>query len=114
ERLANSPGGNILLMAGLIFLVLCIFFPVAIYCFCLALVNRRRHPLMISGSWDFAGVLFALSGFLLIGGPLVLEGLNRTGRSLWLRSEADSAQTLGEYWWYVRVALWALYFAALA
>jgi hypothetical protein len=69
---------------------------------------------MISGSWDFAGVLFALSGFLLIGGPLVLEGLNRTGRSLWLRSEADSAQTVGEYWWFIRVALWALYFAALA
>jgi hypothetical protein len=69
---------------------------------------------MISGSWDFAGVLFALSGFLLIGGPLILEGLNRTGRSLWLRSEADSAQTVGEYWWFIRVALWALYFATLA
>ena len=101
-------------MAWLIFLVLCILFPVAIYCFFLALINRRRHPTMVSGSWDFAGVLFALSGFLLIGGPLVLAGLNQIWRSLWLRSDSDSALALGENWWFVRLALWALYFGAIS
>jgi hypothetical protein len=101
-------------MAWLIFLILCIFFPVAAYCFVLSLINRRGHPTMISGSWDFAGVLFAVSGFLLIGGPLVLAGLNQTFRNFWLQSESASVSALGEYWWYIRLALWALYFGAIA
>ncbi len=100
-------------MAWLIFLVLCVLFPVALYCFFLALLNRRRHPTMIAGPWDFAGVLFALSGIFLIAGPLILAALNQTMRSLWLRSESASAAVLGEYWWYVRVILWSLYFGAI-
>jgi hypothetical protein len=100
-------------MAWLIFLALCVLFPVGIYCLFLAMINRRTNPTMISGSWDFAGVLLALSGFLLIGGPLLLAAANQALRSLWLRSESESAAAVGEYWWYIRVIFWALYFGAI-
>ena len=39
-------------------------FPLAVYCLVLGLINRRRQPLMVSAGWDFAGLLFAASGFL--------------------------------------------------
>jgi len=46
--------------------------PVAFYLCWLASVNRRTQPTVVSGGWDFAGVLAALSGFLLVGGILLL------------------------------------------
>ncbi len=52
-------------------------FPLAVYCSVLGLVNRRLQPLMISGVWDFVGVLCATSGFLLFVGPYLLSGLFR-------------------------------------
>jgi hypothetical protein len=57
-------------------LLLCFFlFPVAVYCWVLAMVNRRPGPAVVSGPWDFAGLCFAASGFLLIVGPALLTGL---------------------------------------
>jgi hypothetical protein len=50
-------------------------FPLAFYCLVLASWNGRRHPLLVSGPADFAGVLLATSGFLIAGGPLILNGL---------------------------------------
>lgn len=55
-------------------------FPASLYCLFLAMLHQRRRPTIISGPWDFAGVLIALSGFLLVGGStlvLVLEGRAR-------------------------------------
>ena len=49
-----------LLVSFLIFL-----FPLALYCLYLAYINRGRHPFVASGVWDTAGLLLALSGFLL-------------------------------------------------
>jgi hypothetical protein len=95
----------------LVLLVVCVVFPLAVYFFVLAQLNRRRHPVMVSGVWDFAGVLFALSGFLLLGGPFIMATFNQDWRDFWLRSR--SSQGLSEQWWYLRLGLWVLYFAAI-
>lgn len=46
--------------------------PVALYLCWLAAVNRRDKPTVVGGAWDFAGVLAALSGCLLVGGSILL------------------------------------------
>src|SRR5258708_11566556 len=61
-------------MEQLLIFLLCLF-PLAIYFLILAILNRRDHPVAVSGTWDFAGVLLAASGFLLLGGPLLLRTL---------------------------------------
>jgi hypothetical protein len=38
----------------------------------LAAINRRLHPLIVSGSWDAAGLLFAGSGGFLFAFPAIL------------------------------------------
>ena len=62
----------LLLFGGLAFL-----FPLAVYFLILALINSRRRPTLMSGPWDFALVLFALSGFILVGGPSILAHFDR-------------------------------------
>lgn len=47
--------------------------PVAFYLCWLTTVNRRDKPTVVNGAWDFAGVLAALSGFLVVGGLLLLS-----------------------------------------
>jgi hypothetical protein len=95
----------LLLLAGLAFL-----FPIATYCLFLAVVNAREHPTMISGPWDFLGVLFATSGFLLAGGPLLISLVQTSWRqALALGQVGGSAQS----WWLLGVLLWLGYFAAL-
>jgi hypothetical protein len=95
----------------LVLLVVCVVFPLAVYFLVLAQLNRRRHPVMVGGVWDFAGVLFALSGFLLLAGPFIMATFNQDWRDFWMRSR--SSQGLSEQWWYLRLGLWALYFAAI-
>jgi hypothetical protein len=90
-----------------------VVFPLAVYFFVLAQLNRGRHPVMVSGAWDFAGVLFALSGFLLLGGPFIMATLNQDWRDFWLRSPFRSPEGLSEQWWYLRLGIWALYFAVV-
>jgi hypothetical protein len=55
--------------------------PVAIYLLFLAHLNHRRSPAMISGPWDFTFLLLGLSGFLLIGGPLLLVVIDSAWRN---------------------------------
>ena len=62
------------------------FFPLAIYLLILALINSRRRPTMISGPWDFALVLLALSGFILVGGPSILAQFDIFWRYLLLHA----------------------------
>jgi hypothetical protein len=97
----------LILLAFLAFL-----FPLAVYCVILAFLNRRPHPVLVSGAWDFAGVLFAASGFLLIGGPTILAGFNQRWREAWLlrRSPALPGLSLEYRVW---LGLWVLYFIAL-
>lgn len=94
-----------LLLAGLAFL-----FPIATYCLFLAVVNAREHPTMISGPWDFLGALFATSGFLLIGGPLIISLLHsQSGEALARGRLAGTASD----WWALWLVVWIAYFSSL-
>lgn len=66
--LVEGPSLSLFLLHLLLFL-----FPVAVYCLVLAAINRRPHPTLVPGSWDFVGLLFAASGFLLFALPTVLQ-----------------------------------------
>jgi hypothetical protein len=87
--------------------------PIAVYFLVLAIINRRRHPVMVSGPWDFAGVLFASSGILLLGGPAILTGLYEQWRLSWLLGQTRYLQGIGEHWSFW-ISLWLLYFAVVA
>lgn len=84
-------------------LLLAVFlFPIGVYCGVLGMVNRRLRPLLVNGLWDFLGVLFASSGFLLVVGPAVISGQYQ--RNLFEFSfgrPASPQQTLQDIW-----ALW--------
>jgi hypothetical protein len=79
----------------------------------LSTINRKRHPVILSGAWDFAGVLFAASGILLVGGPAILTGLYEHWRFSWLLGQTHYLQGIGENWSFW-ISLWLLYFAVVA
>jgi hypothetical protein len=56
---------------------LCCFGPLTLYLCWLATLNRRPKPTVISGTWDFAFVLAGLSGFLVVGGVLLMDMTTR-------------------------------------
>jgi hypothetical protein len=86
--------------------------PLGCYCLFLAFINKSRHPVVIAGSWDFAGILFAVSGFLLLGGPAALTGLHERWRMSWLLGETRFLVGVGEQW-HFWLSLWVLYFAVV-
>jgi hypothetical protein len=96
-------------------LLLCFFlFPVAVYCWVLALVNRRPGPVMVSGLWDFVGLCFAASGFLLIVGPALLTGLYN--RALQELPQAHQPRMIMAVLWDLldyQWAVWLGYYAAV-
>jgi hypothetical protein len=72
-----------------LFLVgLACLFPLSLYCLFLAMLHQRRHPTVISGRWDFAGVLIALSGFLLVGGTTMVLVLESRARDWFIRGQS--------------------------
>src|SRR5947209_12701248 len=89
--------------------------PLALYLLVLGWVNRRPRPVLMAGTWEFAGVLFALSGFLLFGGPAFLGSLDEQSRWFWLLGEAGSGKPSGGSW---AATIWVvirlLYFALVA
>jgi hypothetical protein len=90
---------------------LAFLFPLAIYLLILGAVNRRRHPLLVPGPWDFTGVLLAASGFLILGGPAALSVLNDQWRQSLVFGDnpTDSAAAEGLWLWWL--ALMVAYFA---
>ncbi len=46
--------------------------PFALYLLWLTTLNRRVHPTILGGGWDFAALLGGLAGFVLFGGGLFL------------------------------------------
>jgi hypothetical protein len=91
--------------------VLTFLIPVAAYCLILATINRRLHPVMVSGPWDAAGLLLAASGGLIFVGPAIIA-------VLYLRSvsevPADGASMpsfaeLFAQWWLA----WLVYFVVV-
>ncbi len=95
-------------------IVLALFlFPVAVYCLVLGMVNRRPHPVLVPGAWDFLGVLLAASGLLVFGGPALLGFLyDREVREFLigrLRPADVSFSDLFAKWW----RIWILYYAVV-
>src|SRR5262249_907240 len=80
----------------------------AIYLLILGAINRRRRPLMVSGPWDFAGLLFAAGGFLLFGGPGALSVLNDHWRDALLFGQTpatpESLESLWQWWLLLMIA----------
>jgi hypothetical protein len=92
---------------------LAFFIPVAIYLLVLGGINRRRYPLMVSGVFDFIGLLFAASGFLLVGGPAILSIFARNNdrwRTFWLLGNVGSWQLTSDELWQGWLFLAGVYF----
>ena len=96
----------------LLLLLLALFlFPIAVYCTVLGLMNRRSQPLMVSGAWDFVGVLVATSGFLLFVGPAMLSGTFRQSlRELPFSRDSPSLAAAVEETWAAWWVAWILYY----
>jgi hypothetical protein len=94
----------LLLLTLLIFL-----FPVAVYCWVLGLINRRLHPVMVPGPWDFLGLLFAASGFLLWVGPALLRSLFSQARGDPLMGDRAGVLTT-LLWDLLQWGVWVAYF----
>ncbi len=88
-------------------------FPLAFYCLIVAGLNNRRRPTLVPGPADFAGVLLATAGFLIVGGPLILVGAQQGWRrTLRHHSFAAALHDLFDASW-PWLALWAAYFIAV-
>jgi hypothetical protein len=87
--------------------------PLSIYLLALGLINRRHRPLMVAGTWDFAGLLFAASGFLFFGGPAILSLLNERWRIAWLFSPRRTVQSLSTEGYHFWLLISILYFVAV-
>jgi hypothetical protein len=92
----------------LIFLLLLL--PLAAYLFVLGLINRRRFPLMVSGTADLIGLLAGCSGFVVFGGPTLLSIAYERWRLFWLLGQGWASALRGPNPWAVWVCLFALYF----
>jgi hypothetical protein len=77
-------------------ILLSFFFPLAIYLLILGFINRRRHPLLVSGVWDGIGLIFGVSGFLLLAGPAILSALSERWRLFWLLGRGEVSLASGE------------------
>jgi hypothetical protein len=86
--------------------------PVAFYLLFIGWLNRRPRPVFASGPWDFAGVLFALSGLLLFGGPALIGSLDERSRLFWLVGEPDAFPSENAWWFWLLFR--GLYFAVVA
>jgi hypothetical protein len=92
-------------------LLLVFLIPVAAYCLILAAINRRLHPVMVSGPWDAAGLLFAASGALVFVIPATM-GIFYRNKLTDVPADGSSLPPFKELvaqWWLV----WTLYFVAL-
>ncbi len=92
------------------FFLLLFLVPVAFYCLVLAVLNRRSHPTMVTGSWDFLGLLFAASGFLLFAAPALLRGFfERILRDMTFADEGPSRDAVGVVI-SLQTVTWAFYY----
>jgi hypothetical protein len=88
--------------------------PLAVYLIVLGWINRRPRPILTAGTWDFVGVLFAVSGFLLIGGPAFLSSLDEKSRLFWLLGDAETTRAASGDNWTFWIAARLIYFAVVA
>ena len=86
--------------------------PVSFYLCWLAGVNRRDTPTVVAGSWDFAAVLGSLSGFLVVGGVLLLSFVSSNGQ-LFTGGNVDRLKMVFEAQWLTWLALFIGYAAVI-
>lgn len=77
--------------------------PLTMYLLWLAHVARGERPRLVSGPWDFAGVLFALSGFAVFGAGLLLTFVQANFR-FWMRGNFEALRGA----WVQERATWVL------
>jgi hypothetical protein len=63
--------------------------PLALYLMWLGRVTRHERPTPVAGPWDYAGVLFGLSGFVVVGGGIVLS-LFQSNFRYWMRGHGEA------------------------
>jgi hypothetical protein len=84
--------------------------PLSVYLLWLAVITRRERPTVVSGQWDFAGLVLGLSGFILFGGGLVLS-LFQSNVRYWMRGNFESLRAAWgqeKVTWIVLVLLYLL------
>jgi hypothetical protein len=90
-------------------IILIFLLPLAIYSFILATLNRGKRSVLVSGPWDMAGVLFGVSGFLIVGGPAALSSMYDQWRLFWLIGSYHRLREIRADW-YGWLLLFAAYF----
>ncbi len=95
----------------LLYLLIFFLFPLALYCWIVGAINRRGRPTLAWGFWDCLGMLFAVSGFLLIVGPILLITVfeQRLGTVALQENPSDAFFDL----WCQRWLFWALYYVVI-
>jgi hypothetical protein len=76
------------------------------------MINRRLHPVMVNGSWDAVGLLFAASGALLFVGPAIIAILYHKSLDD-VPTSGGSTPSFGDIWgpWWL---IWLNYFVLVA
>jgi hypothetical protein len=97
----------------LILLFLVFIFPIAVYLLILGLMNRRDRPMVLSGVWDFVGVLWAASGLLLFVCPGALAALHERWQLHFLVGGSRAVEALGEEGQLLWTFISALYFTVV-
>jgi hypothetical protein len=82
--------------------LLCLM-PLALYFLFLATLNQRRRPTMLTGLWDFTCLLLGLSGFLLIGGPVLVGALDSAWRHIMLSGNFEAIKAA----WSTSIVIWS-------
>ena len=77
--------------------------PLTLYLFWLAALNRRPHPTVVAGTWDFVALLAGLSGFIVCGSGLFLTAVV-AGARLW---GGNSFEEIRDSWGRERT-VWAI------
>ena len=77
--------------------------PLALYLLFLSFLNQRQRPTLMSGPWDFTCVLLGLSGFIVLGGPMLLSTLDSAWRSYWFGGNFSRVREE----WSAHSALWS-------
>jgi hypothetical protein len=88
--------------------------PASLYCLYMSMLHHRNQPTMISGPWDFVGVLAALSGFLLIGGSTLIFSIHTIVRDYWLLGGTlEELRSVFAKAGALTFGIWGAYFLAL-
>ncbi len=77
-------------------ILLAFLLPFSVYLLLLGIINRRAHPVLIPGVWDFVGILFAASGFLLVVGPAIISSSSESWRMFWLFGTRAGTPEVGD------------------